>query len=42
LTLKENTILNIFAIYIYCRNTYPKERVLMKMDRVVPQMKRVN
>jgi len=34
LTLKENTISNIFTIYIL-RNTYPKGRALMKMYRVV-------
>ena len=43
LTLKENTISNIFTIYsynTYCRNTYPKGRALMKMYGVVPQTKR--
>jgi len=31
-----------FLLYTYCRNIYPKGRALMKMNRVVPQMKRGN
>jgi len=41
LTLKKNTISNIL-LYTYRRNTYSKGRVLVKMYRVVPQMKRGN
>ena len=32
----------IVVLYTYCRNTYPKGRVLMKMNRVVTQTKRGN
>ena len=42
LTLKENTISKSYTIYIYCRDTYPKGKPLMKIYRVVPQTKRGN
>ena len=42
LTLKKNTISNIFLLYIHCRNAYTKGKALMKMYRVVPQTKRRN
>ena len=41
LTLKKTQFQTIL-LYTYCRNTYPKGRALMKMNRVIRQTKRGN